>query len=66
MSVTDLPDCPHCSAANTLTVVWTEMGSRYCECSSCSKQCYVDEKNRAHIVERHVERDVSGPLIDGP
>lgn len=59
-----LPDCPWCDAANTLDVLWAEMGTTYCACSCCGKQCRVD-KHGAHRTNPP-EFDVSGTVIDGP
>lgn len=45
------PDCPWCSAANTLELEWSEMGTDYCRCTCCSKRCRVDRHNLAHRFE---------------
>ena len=54
-----LPDCPHCSAADTLSVEWTEMGTQHCVCSCCAKPCRVDDKGHVHKAEPR-QTDVSG------
>ena len=60
-----LPDCPSCSAADTLKAVSRDAQTdvTLAECSCCSKVCRVDARGR---VLRYVERDVSGVVIDGP
>lgn len=62
----DLPDCPHpgCDAAQTLEVIWTEMGARHCVCTCCGKPCRVDYRGGVHRDER-TRRDVSGNPIEG-
>ena len=62
----DLPDCAHCKAAGTLSVVYAEMGVRFCECSCCTKLTRVDHADVAEKVEpvRDV-RDCQGVVMYG-
>lgn len=65
----ELPDCPSCSAAKTLEIIWVEMGTEYCECSCCSHHCWVRDGIAHRFTpprQRPVEFDVQGVIIDGP
>ena len=45
--MTDLPDCPHCDAAQTLEVIRSDTAGRlWVVCSACAKTCLLDAKHR--------------------
>lgn len=56
MSVTDLPDCPWCDTAQSLTKVIIGLETPIYECSCCSKLFSLDNKNRAQRVPQR-EKD---------
>ena len=54
-----LPDCPHCPENQTLEVVrHVTFQIRACECSCCSRRCYVNLKGE--LVPEPDCRDVNG------
>ena len=57
-------DCPHCSAANTLTKVRVEPnGVLVCLCSCCAKLCRVNAEGA--VIHTPDKRDVNGTVMDG-
>ena len=66
--VPDERDCAWCDAAQTLELLWTEMGVDYFRCSCCAKLTRVGRDGVSYRVTPHTEPavDISGYLIDGP
>ena len=65
-----LPDCAHCSAANTLEVDWAERGVQFCHCSCCGKYTNVVDglAYKSGTPRRRTPdvRDVNGRVMTDP
>lgn len=62
MTPAPLPDCPHCSAANTLRTAYHVMSQHIAECSCCTKYSRIDGDEAKPLMGR---LDVSGNQIEG-
>lgn len=58
-----LPDCAWCDAANSLSVEWTEMGAKFCTCSSCAHRTRVVDGVAYKSAPLERVLDVSGNQI---
>ena len=61
----DYPDCSHCSAVNTLELVYSEMGVDFAVCSCCAKTTRIDRDGVTHRVEPD-RRDTNGVVMYDP